>query len=68
MPINCKTEKKFRCFGCFFCFKNGALTVSVYVPVRGYAPGQVINVKIDVVNDSSKNLSSMDVQLIKVIN
>lgn len=36
-------------------------------PVGGYTPGQVINLEIDVINESDQPVSDFTVQLIKVI-
>lgn len=35
-------------------------------PVGGYCPGQVINLEIDVINESDQPVSDFTVQLIKV--
>lgn len=67
MPATGKMEKVLHPLGCLCCWSNGRLSLDVNVPVSGYAPGQTINVKIDVCNDSKEMVSS-NVQLIKVSN
>lgn len=66
VPITAKFEETFYLFGWICCLPSGPLRVDVDAPVRGYAPGQTINVEIDVSNDSNEVLSSLDVQLIQV--
>lgn len=68
MPVKIDEVQEFiPCF-CLCCCASGPLRVDAYTPVRGYAPGQTINLKIDVTNDSSYSLYKMQVQLIKVRN
>lgn len=40
--------------------------IAATVPTSGYAPGQAINVQIDVNNKSTKNISEFKIELNKV--
>lgn len=42
------------------------MKLSLRTPVGGYTPGQVINLEIDVINQSDQPVSDFTVQLIKV--
>lgn len=65
-PVTDKDEKVFYPFGCLCCCPSSPLEVSALAPVRGYTPGQIINLKINVSNTSNEPLHRFEVDLIKV--
>lgn len=48
-------------------FSSDSIDIGVRVPVKAYAPGQFINIDIDINNKSGKEISEFSVKLIKVI-
>lgn len=61
-----KNDQTFYPLGFLCCFPDGPLTMELTTPVTGYTPGQTINVKVKVSNESKQKLTSMEVQLNKV--
>lgn len=61
-----KNVKVFYPLGCFCCCPSGPLEVSAFTPVRGYTPGQIINLKLNVSNASKEPVHKFEVELIKV--
>lgn len=53
---------------CCLCCGSPPLSVNVSLPVRGYVPGQKIQMKVDVENQSGKEIEVVKLKLQKVIN
>lgn len=49
-----------------FCWKSDDLEMFGRLPVRGYCPGQTMNLKLDVVNKSVQDVSYFLVRFIQV--
>lgn len=52
--------------GFLFYLLSDPIDMIVNVPVRGYTPGQTINMEINVKNRSNQMISEFQVNLIKV--
>ncbi|XP_058789932.1 arrestin domain-containing protein 17 [Phymastichus coffea] len=63
-PVMIENSKTF----CCLCCGSPPLTVNVSLPVRGYVPGQIIPVKVNVENQSGKEVNVVKLKLDKVIN
>lgn len=66
MPATNRKSKVFLPLGFCCCFPSDPLNVDVRTPVRGYTPGQTINVKLNVSNESEEDVENFAVELIKV--
>lgn len=66
MPVIAEEHKTFYPCCLLCCFKSNPLAIIASVPSGGYTPGQIINVQIEVNNQSDQLVSNFTVQLIKV--
>lgn len=57
---------KFNQFCIFFCWKTSKLKIFARLPVSGYCPGQTMNLKLDVINNSDQEVFHFLVYFIKV--
>lgn len=65
MPVVQEKFKTFHPCCLFFCCRSAPLRIVARIPLGGYAPGQTINVDIEVDNKSAKE-ADFNVQLYKV--
>ncbi|XP_058825941.1 arrestin domain-containing protein 3-like [Topomyia yanbarensis] len=63
LPIKMDKAKTFCCGPC----SSDPMHISAQVPISGYVPGQTIAVKIDVNNQSQKNLDEISTKLIRIV-
>lgn len=66
MPIEVQKFLKFNQFCLLFCWKTDDLQIFGRLPVRGYCPGQTMNLKLDVVNKSLREVLYFLVHFIQV--
>lgn len=64
-PAIAEKDKTF-CVSLLCCYASDPLKIVVRTPVGGYTPGQVINLEVNVNNQSDQPVSDFTVQLIKV--
>ncbi|XP_037035006.1 arrestin domain-containing protein 1-like [Bradysia coprophila] len=65
MPVKRRVCANFNQFCFFFCWKTSNLQVYGRLPVSGYCPGQTMNLKLDVINQSDKDVLHVLVQFVK---
>lgn len=61
-----RLSARFNQFCFFFCWKTSALQIFGKLPVSGYCSGQTMNLKLDVINKSDKEVLHILVHFIKV--
>lgn len=61
-----RKSTKFNQFCLFFCWKTDDLEIFGRLPVRGYCPGQTMNLKLDVINKSCQDVLYFLVHFIQV--
>lgn len=61
-----RVRATFNQFCFFFCWKTSALKILARLPVSGYCPGQTMNLKLDMINNSDKDILHLLVHFIKV--
>lgn len=66
MPMEVRKFTRFNYVGFFFCCKTPDLEIYGRLPVRGYCPGQTMNLKLDVNNKSFQDVLYFLVQFIQV--
>lgn len=66
VPIEKRISAKFNQFCLFFCWKTAALKIFGRLPVSGYCPGQTMNLKLDVINNSDQDVQHILVHFVKV--
>lgn len=57
---------KFNQFCLFYCWKSDDLNIFGRLPVRAYCPGQTMNLKLDVINKSGREVLYFLVHFIQV--
>ncbi|KAG4071526.1 hypothetical protein HA402_011680 [Bradysia odoriphaga] len=65
LPMERRVCANFNQFCFFFCWKTSNLQVYGRLPVSGYCPGQTMNLKLDVINKSDKDVLHVLVQFVK---
>ncbi|XP_055550749.1 arrestin domain-containing protein 3-like [Wyeomyia smithii] len=63
LPLKMDKAKTFLCGPC----SSKPMHISAQVPITGFVPGQTIAVKIDVDNQSSKNLDAIATMLVRTV-
>lgn len=66
MPMEVRKFTKFNQCCWFFCWKTAELKIFGRLPVSGYCPGQTVNLKLDVINNSYQEVEHFLVYFIKV--
>ncbi|XP_037046285.1 arrestin domain-containing protein 1-like isoform X2 [Bradysia coprophila] len=67
MPLEVRQCTKFNQFCLLFCWKTDDLEIFGKLPVRGYCPGQTMNLKLDVVNKSGQDILHFAVQFVQEV-
>lgn len=65
-PVNIEKEHTFCSCFCFPCDESEPLILRTRIPVGGYIPGQIIDLKFDATNKSNVRVSEFTIQLVKV--
>lgn len=58
--------KRFNPFFLFVCCASDPLYMKATIPVGGYAPGQMINVDLELTNNSNENIQGFVIQIVRV--
>lgn len=65
MPAIAKNYEVFYPLGCCICCPSRPLTIAVQTPISGYTPGQTIQIKIEIDNQSGASISIIHVKLVQ---
>ncbi|XP_058455955.1 arrestin domain-containing protein 3-like [Malaya genurostris] len=63
LPVKMEKAKTFLCGPC----SSKPMNIAAQVPITGYVPGQTVAVKIDVDNQSTKNLDEIATKLVRIV-
>lgn len=58
--------KRFYPFCLFACCASDPLFITASIPVSGYTSGQMINVELELTNNSNENISAFVIQIVRV--
>lgn len=58
--------KRFNPFCVFACCASEPLFMAATIPVSGYTPGQMINIDLELTNNSNENISTFVIQIVRV--
>lgn len=65
-PIVEEELKRFNPFCVFACCASDPLFITASIPVSGYTSGQMINVEMELTNNSTENISAFVIQIVRV--
>lgn len=60
--------KRFNPFCVFVCCASDPIFVKATIPVGGYTPGQMINIDLELTNNSNENIQAFVIQIVRVSN
>lgn len=58
--------KRFYPFCLLVCCASDPLFITASIPVSGYTSGQMINVELELTNNSNENISAFVIQIVRV--